>query len=121
MFLLLNKDKVIIDTVETVKPVRKSSTGLTILCSMPDAQGYIGADEETIYAKMGTQLIEAYTNIASVVEYDGEATPLAEKYVDGEIVPNEAPFPLGNMALTSAAEKTSADLEYVAMMTGVDI
>ena len=120
MFLLLNRSNVIIDAVETVKPVKKNSTGLTILCTMTDAQGYIGSDE-TIYAKMGTQLIESYTDIASVVEYDGEVTPLAEKYENGEIVENDEPFPLGNMALTSAAEKTSADLEYVAMMTGEDI
>ena len=121
MFLYLNKDGVIIDIVENVKPVKQNSMGMTILCNAPDAQGYIGSDNETIYARIGTQLISAYTDIANIVEYDGEAERLIEKYIDGEIVANEDPIQLGNLALTEAAEKNSADLEYVAMMTDVDI
>ena len=108
MFLMLNKDNVIIDIVETVKPVKKNSKGMVILCGTWDAQGYIGRDNDTVYNKLGADF-PSYTDIAQIVQYDGE------------IVENDDDLQFSNKALTVASEKNSADLEYVAMMTGVDI
>ncbi len=120
MFLMLNKDNVIIDIVETVKPVKKNSKGMVILCGTWDAQGYIGRDNDTVYNKLGADF-PSYTDIAQIVQYDGEAMPIVNKYIDGEIVENDDDLQFSNKALTVASEKNSADLEYVAMMTGVDI
>ena len=120
MFLMLNKDNVVIDVVETVKPVRKNSIGVTILCGGDQAQGYIGRDNETVYNKIG-YAFPAYTDIANIVQYDGEVEPIVCKYIDGEVVENTDQLHLSILALTETAAKNTADLEYVAMMTGVDI
>lgn len=122
MNLYLNKDNVIVDIVETVKPVRKAN-GLTVLCGQDRAEGYLGANEE-VYAKMGTQLIDQYSDVAQIVEeveVPEGVTKRTHKYIEGEFVENADPFPLENLALTEAAAQTAANLEYVAMMTGVDI
>lgn len=120
MYLMLNKDNVVIDVVETVKPVRKNSIGVTILCGGDQAEGYIGSNNDTVYSKIGVAF-PTYTDIASIVQYDGEVEPIVCKYINGEIVENEDDIQLSNKSLTKAAAKNTADLEYVAMMTGVDI
>ena len=120
MFLLLNKENVVIDVVEKVKTVTKAKNGTIILCEAEKAEGYIGSDNDTIYAKMGYGF-PAYTDVASVVEYDGEVEPIVCKYINGEVVENEDDIQFSNKSLTRGFAKNTADLEYVAMMTGVDI
>lgn len=123
MFLLLNVKNVIVDIVEEIKPVRVSRSGLTVLCGTHQAEGYIGSDNETIYAKSGINMIPAYTDVFSMVsaEVPVYVKPLAYKYEEGEFVKNEEPYPMSNVDLTDRTCQNSADLEYVAMMTGVTI
>lgn len=109
--------------MEEVKPVRKSRSGLTILCGTEQAEGYIGSDNETIYARAGVNLIPAYTDIASMIQEDVPVgvTALAWKYEDGSFALNEDPYPLNNLALTDNTAQNAADLEYVAMMAGITL
>lgn len=123
--MLLNKDNVIIDIVENCKPVKKNLNGLTVLCDEREAQGYIGSDE-TIYAKVGSQFISAYTDILSTVMIDedeipNEVEPLKYIYVQGKFEKNENPYPLNNMSLTIDTAKNSADIEYIAIMSEIDL
>lgn len=123
MILYLNRENVIVDIVEAAKPVRRSRAGLTVLCSTGQAEGYIGSDNETIYARMGQNLIPAYTDVARMIQADVPVgiKPLAWKYEDGEFLPNEKPYPLDNVSLTDNTAQNAADLEYVAMMAGIDL
>ena len=123
-FLLLNKDNVIIDIVDSVRYVRKNANGLTILCHQDKAQGYIGSDNETVWAKRGTQFQPSYSDIAyeGAVESIGEdIIPLQYKFVDGKIVENTDPYPADNTTLTTIATRNAAVTEYIAMMTNVQI
>lgn len=122
-YLYLNKDNVIIDMVDLPKYVRRNSNNLTILCGPDQAQGLIGSDNDTIYAKIGTQLIPSYSDIAKVVSADvGEnIVPLKYKYVDGVIVKNTEAYPADNIELTAKSEKNTADIAYLAMMADVEL
>lgn len=123
--LLLNKDNVVIDVVENVKYVKKNGNNLVILCHQHDAQGYIASDNENIYAKLGTQFKPDYTDIAAeaTVEDDiAEAiVPRKFKYINGEVAENEDPYPEDNLRLTNATAQNEANIEYIAMMTGVEV
>lgn len=122
-YLYLNSENVIIDIVDIPKYVRRNSNDLTILCSPDQAQGLIGSDNETIYAKMGSQFIPSYSDIASIIpmEVSDEIVPLKYKYKDGEIVKNTDPYPETNIALTTKTEKNASDIDYLAMMTDVEL
>lgn len=122
MYLYLNNQGVIIDIVEDFKPVRKNKNGITVFCSMDDAEGYIGSDDQ-IYAKLGVNLIPAYTDIIRVVMTDvpEEVVRLAFKYIDGEFIPNEDTIILGEKALSESAAEQRADIDYIAMETGVEL
>ena len=109
--LLLNKDNVIIDIVDTVKPVMKNKNGITVLCKADEAQGYIGSDNDTIYAKIGSQFQPTYYDIAkavSVGEIPALVVPLMFKYgfenaeaTEMTFYMNEDPYPETNTNLTA--------------------
>lgn len=125
-FLLLNKDDVIIDIVDQVRYVKVNENQLTVLCHQHDAQGYIGSDNVTIYAKRGTQFKPSYDDIAkesAVEELPDGVVPLLYKYdfETSKIVPNQDPYPEDNTTLTLATAQNAANLAYVAMMTDVAI
>lgn len=122
-YLYLNKDNVIIDIVDLPKYVRRNRNNLTVLCSSDQAQGLIGSDNETIYAKMGAQFIPSYSDIALVVsaEVSEDIVPLKYKYEDGEIVKNTDAYPETNTELTAKTEKNTSDIDYLAMMTDVQL
>lgn len=122
-YLYLNKDGVIIDIVEIPKYVRRNGNNLTILCSVDQAEGLIGSDNETIYAKIGTQFIPSYSDIAQVVsaDIDENIVPLKYKYEDGDIVKNPDAYPETNIELTAKSEKNTADIEYLAMMSDIEL
>lgn len=97
MFLLLNKSHVIIDIVDNIRYVYKNTNGLTILCYEDKAEGYIGSDNETIYAKMGMQFQPSFTDIALtalVNEIPSGVIPRSWKYVDNEFIKNEDVHPI---------------------------
>lgn len=109
--VMLNKDSVVIDIVDMVKPVKKSRRGITILCAPEEAEGYVGSDNNTVYAKMGMQFQPTYYDIASlctVEDVPALITPLNYKYnpEDGFIL-NEDSYPDTNLGLT----QKSKDLE----------
>lgn len=122
-YLYLNINNVIIDIVDIPKYVRRNSNNLTILCSADQAQGFIGSDNETVYAKIGVQLIPSYSDIALVVSADvsEDVIPLKCKYEDGKIVKNTDAYPETNIALTTKTEKNASDIDYLAMMTDVQL
>ena len=125
-FLLLNKDNVIIDIVDQVKYVNVNKNGLTVLCRQHEAQGYLGSDGNTIYAKVGTQFKPSYDDIAregAVEELPDGVVPYLYKYdFDlAKIVPNDKPYAVDNTTLTQATSQNTANLEYLAMMTGIEI
>lgn len=109
--VMLNKDSVVIDIVDMVKPVKKSRRGVTILCAPEEAEGYVGSDNNTVYAKMGMQFQPTYYDIASlctVEDVPALITPLNYKYnpEDGFTL-NEDSYPDTNLGLT----QKSKDLE----------
>lgn len=125
-FLLLNKNNVIIDIVDQIKYVAKNCNGLVILCRRSEAQGYIGSDNETIYPRQGSQFIPSYVDIANevaVAEVAEDIVPLRYKYdfETAKIVPNREPYPADNITLTQAVSQTTANLEYLAMMSDIEI
>jgi len=109
--LLLNKDNVIIDIVDTVKPVMKNRNGITVLCKADESQGYIGSDNNTIYAKMGSQFQPSYYDVAHIYAVESVpalVTPLMFKYgfensedTEMSFFMNEEPYPETNTNLTS--------------------
>lgn len=110
-FVMLNNNNVIIDIVDTMKPVMKNRNGITVLCSADKAQGYIGSDNETIYAKFGSQFQPSYYDIAKsyvVDEVPKLVVPLMFKYgkqneEDTELsfYMNDEPYPETNTKLTT--------------------
>lgn len=105
--LLLNRDNVIVDIVDTVKPVRKNKNGITVLCGSDEAQGYVASDNDTIIAKFGSQFQPTYYDIFkiyAVEEVPDKVQRLMFKYaeVDGkmEFVMNDDPYPETNVKLT---------------------
>jgi hypothetical protein len=126
-FLLLNNDNVIIDIVDVVKYVKKNTNGLVVLCLQSQAQGYIASNGSDIYPKAGEQLIPTYCDIAREVQVSEDAcegiTALAYRYdFDTEsIVENTEPYPVANIVLANQMSKINADIEYIAMMSDVEI
>lgn len=123
-FLLLNKDNVIIDIVDSIRYVRKNENGLTILCHQDEAQGYIGSDNEKVWAKRGTQFQPSFSDIAyegAVESIEDYVVPLQYKFIDGQIVLNEDPYPADIITLTTVTAKNAAVVEYIAMMSNIDI
>lgn len=123
MYLLLNKTNVIIDIVENVRYVFRNKNDLVVLCRATQAEGYIGSDD-SIYPKAGSQLIPTYDEISSVVqvdEIDDGVCKLAYKYEDGTFIENEDPYPIDQIALSSTVTKTTAQVEYIALMADIDI
>ena len=113
--VMLNKEGVLIDIVDHVRPVKKSRKGVTILCAPEEAEGYVGSDNDTVYAKMGMQFQPTFYDIArlyQVEEVPAIIEPLAYKYnpEDGFTV-NEDTYPDTNLGLT----KKSASLEEMVM------
>lgn len=110
-FVMLNKDNVIIDIVDTVKPVMKNRNGITVLCKGDEAQGYIGSDDNTIHAKFGSQFQPTYYDIAKIYAVDSIprlVAPLMFKYGfenegDTELTffMNDEPYPETNTNLTT--------------------
>lgn len=103
--VMLNKDGVVIDIVDNARPVKKSRNGVTILCAPEDAEGYVGSDNNTVYAKMGMQFQPTYYDIASlymVEEVPALIAPLAYKYnpEDGFTL-NKDSYPETNLGLTT--------------------
>lgn len=109
--LMLNKDNVIIDIVDTVKPVTKNRNGITVLCKADEAQGYIGSDNDTIYAKIGSQFQPTYYDIAKIIavaEVPRLVSPLMFKYgfenaetAEMTFYMNEDSYPETNKNLTT--------------------
>lgn len=114
--VMINKDGAVIDIVDEVKPVRKGGNGVTILCDASQAQGYIGSDNETIYAKIGTQFQPSYYDIAGLYMVEGDipkvVKPLVHKYSpENGFYINEDSYPDTNTALT----KKTTDLEDIVL------
>lgn len=122
MYLYLNRDGVIIDIVKEHKPVKKNRNGITVFCGNDDAEGYIGSDDQ-IYSKMGANLIPAYTDIAAIVMTDipEGVKRLDYKYIDGEFVENEEAYPLDNTTLTKATAVNTANIDYIAAMSDIEL
>ena len=105
-YVMLNKDNAVVDIVEKIKPVKKANNGVTILCPAEEAQGYVGSDNETIYARIGMQFQPTYYDIAKMYlvaeDIPAIVTPLAYKY-DPEhgFSINEDAYPETNKMLTS--------------------
>ena len=115
MNVMLNKHDVVIDIVETVKPVKKNKNGVTVLCDADVAEGYIGSDNESIIPKQGMQFQPTYYDIAKIFAVDeipAQVETGTYKYTpeDGFFL-NEDIHPNTNMKLT---ERTS-DLEDVVL------
>ncbi len=102
-FVMLNKDAVVIDIVDVVKPVRKAANGNTILCDPEICEGYIGSDNNTVYAKMGMQFQPSFYDIAQMYMVDDVpalVTPLTHKYDPEEgFTLNEDVYPDTNLGL----------------------
>lgn len=123
MYLLLNKDNVIIDIVEDIRYVKRNSNNLTVLCRSDDAEGYIGSDD-TIYAKSGTQLKENFTDISSFAQAEVPDTviPRAYKYSDGKFTENNDVYPDEFTSSESTKLRDNgAHIDYIAMMTEVTL
>ncbi len=110
--VMLNKDNAVVDIVDTVKPVKKTDNGITILCAAEEAQGYIGSDNETIYARIGMQFQPTYYDIAKMYMINEEdipavVAPLAYKYApETGFTVNMDPYPDTNKGLTDRMSET---------------
>lgn len=126
MFLLLNKDNVIIDIVDTVKYVKKNKNNIIVLCRQDEAQGYIGSDGDTIYAKAGSQLIPNYNDIAkwvSIDEVSNDVKPLeyAYDFENSKIIKNTGSYIMDNKTITDQLQNAIANMEYIAIMNDIEI
>ena len=122
MYLYLNINNIIIDIVDDVKPVLKNSNGIIIPCYIDKAQGYMGNNEK-IYAKVGVNFVQQFEDIMSVVgieEVPSYVTPRVFKYENGEFSEAEN-YELPNNELTNSTLQQRADIDYIAMETGVDL
>ena len=122
MYLYLNINNIIIDIVDDVKPVMKNSNGIIIPCYVDKAQGYMGTNEQ-IYAKIGVNFIPSFTDIkefVNVEEVPSYVVPRVFKYENGEFVEAES-YELSGSELTNSSLQQRADIDYIAMETGVDI
>ena len=122
MYLYLNINNIIIDIVDDVKPVLKNSNGIIIPCYIDKAQGFMGNNEK-IYAKVGVNFVQQFEDIMSVVgveEVPSYVVPRVFKYENGEFVEAED-YQLSADELTSSTLQQRADIDYIAMETGVDL
>jgi hypothetical protein len=122
MYLYLNINNIIIDIVDDVKPVMKNTNGIIIPCYIDKAQGYMGNNEK-IYAKVGVNFVQQFEDIMSVVgveEVPEYVVPRVYKYENGEFVEADN-YELSTSALTSASIQERANIDYIAMETGVDL
>ena len=122
MYLYLNINNIIIDIVEDCKPVMKNSNGIIIPCYVDKAQGYMGNNEQ-IYAKIGVNFIPSFTDIkefVNVEEVPSYVVPRVFKYENGEFIEAEN-YELPNNELTNSTLQQRADIDYIAMETGVDL
>lgn len=122
MYLYLNINNIIIDIVEDCKPVMKNSNGYVVGCYVDKAQGYMGTNEQ-IYAKIGVNFIPSFTDIkefVNVEEVPSYVVPRVFKYENGEFVEAES-YELSGSELTNSSLQQRADIDYIAMETGVDI
>lgn len=125
--LLLNKADVIIDIADTLKPVRRNENDLVILCPAAKAVGYIGSDGETVYPKWGMQIYPTYSDIASYITVEDDMVdgiePRKYKY-DTEtatIVENKDEYPETDLTLTELTNQANANIEYLAMMSDIEL
>ena len=122
MYLYLNINNIIIDIVEDCKPVMKNSNGIIIPCYVDKAQGYMGTNEQ-IYAKIGVNFIPSFTDIkefVNVEEVPDYVVPRVFKYENGEFVEAES-YELSGSDLTVSTIEQRADIDFIAMETGVDL
>lgn len=122
MYLYLNINNIIIDIVNDIKPVMKNTNGIIIPCYVDKAQGYMGNNEK-IYAKVGQNFVQQFEDIMQVVaveEVPENVRPRVFKYEDGEFVEAEN-YELPNNELTNSTLQQRADIDYIAMETGVDL
>ena len=72
---------------------------------------------------MGANLIPAYTDIAAIVMTDipEGVKRLDYKYIDGEFVENEEAYPLDNTTLTKATAVNTANIDYIAAMSDIEL
>lgn len=114
-YVMLNKDNVVVDIVDVVKPVRKAPNGVTILCPADICEGYLGSSDDTIYSKIGMQFQPSFYDIASIYaveEVPNMVEPLVYKYtVDDGFFLNDTNYPDTNLGLT----KKSKDLEDIVL------
>lgn len=125
MYLYLNRDNVVMAVVSAVRPVRLTAHHCIALCDENAAEGYVDDAGVVIYAKAGGQLIPQYGDIASVVQVDDEtaaaAKPKATKYEGGKVVDNTDTVPGTAAELTRRTADNAAAIEYLSMMTDVDM
>ena len=122
MYLYLNINNIIIDIVDDVKPVMKNKNDIIVSCYIDKAQGYMGNNEK-IYAKVGMNFVQQFEDIMSVVgveEIPEYVKPRVFKYEDGEFSEAEN-YELPNNELTNSTLQQRADIDYIAMETGVDL
>ena len=122
MYLYLNINNIIIDIVDDVKPVMKNSNGIIIPCYDDKAQGYMGNNEK-IFAKVGQNFVQQFEDIMSVVgveEVPQFVRPRVFKYEDGEFIEAQD-YELSVDELTNSTLQQRADIDYIAMETGVDL
>jgi len=122
MYLYLNINNIIIDIVDDVKPVMKNSNGIIIPCYVDKAQGYMGNNEK-IYAKVGQNFVQQFEDIMSVVgveEVPQYVRPRVFKYENGEFIEAQD-YELSVDELTNSTLQQRADIDYIAMETGVDL
>ena len=122
MYLYLNIDNVIIDIVIDVVPVMTNKNNIIVPCYEDKAQGYIG-NNGIIYAKVGNNFPQKFEDIMSVVGVDEVpqyVRPRVFKYENGEFSEAEN-YELPNNELTNSTLQQRADIDYIAMETGVDL
>jgi len=122
MYLYLNINNIIIDIVDDVKPVMKNTNGIIIPCYVDKAQGYMGNNEK-IFAKVGVNFVQQFEDIMSVVgveEVPQFVRPRVFKYENGEFIEAQE-YELSVDELTNSTLQQRADIDYIAMETGVDL
>ena len=122
MYLYLNINNIIIDIVDDVKPVMKNKNDIIVSCYIDKAQGFMGNNEK-IYAKVGVNFVQQFEDIMSVVGVDevpSYVRPRVFKYENGEFLEAED-YQLSADELTSSTLQQRADIDYIAMETGVDL
>ena len=122
MYLYLNINNIIIDIVNDCKPIIKNINDIIIPCYPDKAMGYMGTNEQ-IYAKVGVNFIPSFTDIQSVIaveEIPEYVIPRLFKYENEEFLEAEN-YELSGSDLTHSTMQQRADIDYIAMETGVEL